>query len=173
MSMEFPETFRPEEEEGNTWDLIPPGEYVAEAIEAKVAPPKSGIGYGMTLTWKIQEGDYEGRQIWQYITFSHSSEAAQAIGRKQIKDLCTAFGISEHVESAEPFLFKPARIRVGVKKDDQGLYDDQNKVSRVLPLTEAAKPAAGSEAAKPEKPAAAQRTARPGPAGTAPWHAKR
>jgi hypothetical protein len=169
MSMEFPETFDPDTQEGNSWDLLPDGEYVAQAIEAKVAQPQSGDGYGLTLTWRILEGDYEGRQIWQYITYLHSSEQAQSIGRKTIKDLCVAFGVNEHIENAEVFLFKPARIRVGIERDKNGVYDDKNKIKRVMALDTDAS-SSGGTAAKVETPRAQPR---PGPAGDRPWHNKR
>jgi hypothetical protein len=151
---------------------------VAQAIEAKVAPPQSGDGYGLTLTWKILEGDFEGRQLWQYITYLHSNETAQAIGRKTIKDICTALDINEAVQDASVFLFKPARLSVGIQKDKQGVYPDRNKVSRVTPLVAATetspKPtSSGGKTDKPEATKPAPRTQgapRPGPGGTAPWH---
>ena len=42
--------------------------------------------------------------------------------------------INEQVNDAEVFLFKPARIRLGIEKDKQGVYPDKNKVRRILPL---------------------------------------
>ena len=62
MSTEFPEIFDPETQEGNSWDPLPVGEYVAQIVEASVLQPKSGDGYYLALTWKIAEGEFEGRQ---------------------------------------------------------------------------------------------------------------
>jgi len=196
VSTKFPIPFEPQNEEGNTWTPIPVGEYVAEAIEATVAPPKSGDGNVLKLTWKILEGDHEGRQVWHSIPFQHSNEQAQSIGRKIIKDICTALDINEAVQNAEVFLFKPVRIRVGIEKDKNGLYPDKNRVTRVLPYPDAAAgvaaaagpapkpgspggegaPAEAAKAAAPAAPPAAPHTqgpARSGPAGSSPWHAKR
>jgi hypothetical protein len=171
MSLEFPEPFRPEDEEGNTgWENVPAGEYVAQVIEAQVRPPRTNDGYGLNLVWKILEGDCEGRQIWQWITFQHSSQMAQGIGRKMIKDACTAFDISEHLENAEPLLFKPARIRVGIEPGQDGL--DRNKVKRILPLA-AEKPTTTKEEPETKPAPRTQGPSRPGPVGTAPWHTKR
>jgi hypothetical protein len=142
MSTQLPETFDPETQQGNSWELLPDGDYVAEIVEAGVLSPKNGDGYYLALTWKVVEGDYEGRQVWQRITYLHSSDQAQTIGRKTLKDLCTSLGVNEHVEDVEVFLFKPAKIKIGVEKDKAGQYDDKNKVKRILPLDPPAQPAA-------------------------------
>jgi hypothetical protein len=173
MSTQLPETFDPENQEGNSWDLVPIGEYAAAIVEIAVAQPKSGDGYYVAVTWKIDEGEYEGRQIWQRITYIHSSEQAQTIGRKQLKDLCNATGLNgEHVEDVEVFLFKRAKIKVGVERDKEGIYDDKNKVTRIRPLDEtspaAAKPPPQAAAPPPQ---AAKPQSKAGPKSSAPWHA--
>jgi Protein of unknown function (DUF669) len=174
MSTQFPETFDPTTQEGNSWDVLPVGEYVAQVVEATIQQPNSGDGYQLALTWKIIEGDNEGRQVWQRITYLHSSEQAQTIGRKTLKDLCVATDVAEQVDDAEVFLFKPVRIRLGIERDKQGVYPDQNRISRILPLE--AKSEEPEQPAKPvaaTKVASAAKTPKPAPAGPAPWHAQR
>ena len=177
MSTEFPETFDPTTQEGNSWDVLPASEYVAHAVEASIQQPHSGDGYYLALTWKIIEGDYGGRQVWQRITYLHSSEQAQTIGRKMLKDLCVATGVAEQVDNAEVFLFKRVRIRLGIERDKQGVYPDKNRISRILPLE--AKPEQPEQPEQPAKPvaatkvASAAKTSKPAPAGPAPRHAKR
>jgi hypothetical protein len=177
MNTQFPETFDPETQEGNSWELLPVGEYVAQIVEASIQQPNSGDGYHLALTWKIIEGDYEGRQVWQRITYLHSSEQAQTIGRKMLKDLCVATGVAEQVDDAEVFLFKPVRIRLGIERDKQGVYEDKNRISRILPLeAKSEEPEQPEHPAKPvaaTKVASAAKTPKPAPAGPAPWHAQR
>ena len=178
MSTQFPETFDPTTQEGNSWDVLPVGEYVAQVVEASIQQPNSGDGYHLALTWKIIEGDYEGRQVWQRITYLHSSEQAQTIGRKTLKDLWVATGVAdEQVDNAEVFLFKPVRIRLGIERDKQGVYPDKNRISRILPLeAKSEEPEQTEQPAKPvaaTKVASAAKTSKPAPAGPAPWHAKR
>jgi hypothetical protein len=176
MSTELPEPFDPNSQEGTSWDLLAVGEYVATIVEAAVAQPKSRDGYYIAVTWKIDEGDYEGRQVWQRITFLHSSEQAQSIGRKQLKDLYNATGCDEHITNVEVFLFKRAKIKVGIEKDKNGVYDDKNVVKRILsldpppaaPATKPDHPKPAAPAAVKPQPAAKPTTARPG--GSAPWH---
>ena len=154
--------------------MLPAGEYVAQVVEASIQQPNSGDGYYLSLTWKIIEGAYEGRQVWQRITYLHSSEQAQTIGRKALKDLCVATDVAEQVDDAEVFLFKPARIRLGIERDMQFVYPDNNRISRILPLE-----AKSEEPEQPAKPVAATKvpsgakTPKPAPAGPAPWHAQR
>ena len=177
MSTQFPETFDPATQEGNSWDVLPVREYVAQVVEASIQQPNSGDGYYLALTWKIIEGDYEGRQVWQRITYLHSSEQAQTIGRRTLKDLCDALGVNEQVKDAEVFLFKPVRIRLGIERDKQGVYPDKNRISRILPLeAKSEEPGQPEQPAKPvaaTKVASAAKTSKPAPAGPAPWHAKR
>jgi hypothetical protein len=159
--------------------LLPNEEYVAQIDEAAVMQPKTGDGYYIALTWKISEGEYEGRQVWQRIMYLHSSEQARTIGRKMLKDLCSALCINEHVEDVDVFLFRPAKIKVGVEKDKTGQYDDKNVVKRILPFAapdQPSPPAAQSvppakAATKPATPAAKPKptAARPG-GSTPPWH---
>jgi hypothetical protein len=185
--MEFPEVFEPENEQGNSWDLLPVGEYVAQVVEASVEQPKSGDGHYVKLVWKVVEGEYEGRQLWQRVTYVHSSPQAVEIGRKTLKDLCVALGINEHIESVEPFLFKTARIKVGIEVDKNGQYDDQNRIKRILPLASTPKQQETSPkpqdapqqqekpapAAKPTASTSTKGPARPASAGPAPWHQQR
>ena len=174
MSTQLPETFDPTTQEGNSWDVLPVREYVAQVVEASIQQPNSGDGYYLALTWKIIEGDYEGRQVWQRITYLHSSEQAQTIGRKMLKDLCVATGVAKQFDDVEVFLFKPVRIRLGIERDKQGVYPDKNRISRILPLE--AKSEEPEQPAKPvaaTKVASAAKTSKPAPAGPAPWHAQR
>ena len=177
MSTQFPETFDPTTQEGNSWDVLPVGEYVAQVVEASIQQPNSGDGYHLALTWKIIEGDYEGRQVWQRITYLHSSEQAQTIGRKMLKDLCVATGVAKQFDDVEVFLFKPVRIRLGIERDKQGVYPDKNRISRILPLeAKSEEPEQPEQPAKPvaaTKVASAAKTPKPAPASPAPWHAQR
>jgi hypothetical protein len=80
MTTELPEAFDPAQEQGNSWELIPVGEYVAQVTEASVTQPKSGNGHMLLLVWKILEGEFEDRRLWQRITFLHPNEMAQSMG---------------------------------------------------------------------------------------------
>jgi hypothetical protein len=177
MSTELPETFDTGQETGNSWELLAPGEYVAQIIETSVAPLKSGNGTGVTLVWQILEGDCTNRQLWQNVVYIHTSEISQSIGRRMIKDLCVALGIDVAVKDASVFLHQPCRIRVVVEKDKEGRYNDKNRVVRISAFDSEAAEARTSAAAQssqprpvmpePSRPATAASVARP--ARSVPW----
>jgi Protein of unknown function (DUF669) len=130
--------FDPTNQEGSmTFEPIPAGEYTAEIIEAAITQPKSGNGHMLCLTWRICEGDYENRQIWQRLCYQHSKEQTQDIARRMLKDICVARAITQQVSDPEVFKFKPVRVRVNIETDKNGQYDPQNNIKRVRPLTEA------------------------------------
>jgi hypothetical protein len=136
---------------------------VAEISEAEIKQPRSGDGHMLALTWRISEGDFEGRQVWESLCFQHSNEQTQTIARRKLKDICVACAIEEQITDPEVFKFKPVRVRIGVQADKNGAYDDSNKISWVRSLEDdPAEPAPPSPPPKP-KPQAGN-----GP-GTAPW----
>ena len=65
----LPEMFDPATQEGSKFDLLPVGIYKAQITDATVSQPQTGDGWGVNLTWQITEGTYEGRYVWQHITF--------------------------------------------------------------------------------------------------------
>ncbi len=178
MSMEFPEAYDPENISG--FEPLPPGEYVAQATEATIAPPKTGNGMALTLVWKILEGDHENRQVWQNISFVHPKSGAQYHGQKMLNAVIAATGAPSPLKSAEPLLFVPVRLGLAIEADKNGIYDPRNRVVKVSPFNnseadEAAKPAKMQSAPTP-KPIPAATAARPmqsAPSGSAPWHKSR
>ena len=148
------------ENEAGVDGLIPEGRYPAEIVDAKVGSLKSGRGEAVDLTWVIEGGEYDGRHLWQKIILQHDSDAAQAFGRKKFKSLLDAVLITETLTSVKPLIGKRAMLTVGVRKDENGQYDDQNEIKRVKPLVSScngSKPALSTKAdllkdASPAKP---------------------
>jgi len=158
----LPEMFDPATQEGSKFDLLPVSWYKAQITDASVSQPQSGDGWGINLTWQITEGEHEGRYVWQWITVTHSSAQATAIGRQHFKDLCVATGINEQVTDVAVFKFIPCQIRVGIEQDKSGIYDDKNKVSRIRHIDAPVKQAKQSaKPAQPVKPSATTTTAAP------------
>ena len=124
--------FNPAEEEGSKFKLLPPGEYLAEIVATEIRQPQNADGYMLCLTWRVCEGPLENRQIFENLCYQHSNMQAQQIARRKIKDICEALGITAPITDPEVFTFKPMRVRVGIKTDRTGQYDDANTIKRVL-----------------------------------------
>jgi hypothetical protein len=172
MSTEFPEgPYTPTELGG--FDLLPPGEYLAQAIEGRIGPPKTGNGYALTLTWKILGGEYENRQVWQNIPYRHPKDVVQYYGQKMLNAVIVAAGALSPLTTAEPLLFVPCRIGISIETDKNGVYPDKNRVVKVSPLGNNEAAEAASSPAPAPKPAPAAATAGSAPTGSAPWHKKK
>jgi hypothetical protein len=168
--MQFDEPYNPENT--GSFELLPPGEYIAQAIQASIEVPKSGNGKKLTLPWKILEGKYEGRQVYQEIVFSHPNAGAQYHGQKMLNSVIAATGAPTPLSNAEKLLFTPCRIGIAIETDKNGVYPDKNKVVKVSPLGNNEAAEAASSSAPDPKPAPATAATGPAPAGTVPWRKK-
>jgi hypothetical protein len=127
---------------------LPPGKYVAIITSASVGPTKSGRGIAVSLTWSIDEGEYEKRLVFQNILIEHESTDAQRLGRYMFQDICKACGVTGKVTDLDVLLYKPCRITVIVRVDKDGQYPDKNEIRNVLPLQETSPPAKNGNAAR-------------------------
>jgi hypothetical protein len=145
--------FEPSQEEG-TRDLLPIGIYSAQIIDAAVTVPQSLNGYGIDLTWQITEGEYENRLVWHRITFQHSNDQAQKIGRREFKNLCAACGITKGFDNVDLLKFISCKIKIGIEKDKNGIYDDRNRITRVWPINQGPPVSQRPASPPPKSPAA-------------------
>ena len=137
--------------------LLPPGKYAAEIEEAYVVATKNGAGQAVNLKWRVVEGEYENRVLFQFVLIQHTSADAQRFGRQKFKDICYACGIADPVDDLEVLRFKKCHLTVKTERDLTGEYPDKNKVVRVVPYAASwngSKPAAAAlkEAATTDKP---------------------
>jgi hypothetical protein len=124
-------------EKGST-EPIPAGTYVASVFNAEVKAFKSGKGQGVNLTWEINDnGDYNGRRIFDLIPLSHENADTMRIGRGKFKDVAAACGVTEAITDLSVICHKPCLVTVKIETDDSGQYPDKNRISRVKPISKA------------------------------------
>jgi Protein of unknown function (DUF669) len=130
------EAFDVDSEEGSPEiSLLPGGKYPAEIEDAQVGPTKNGSGQAVNLKWRIVGGEYENRVVFQSILITHTSEAAQKIGRGMFKDVCFSCGLTGKITDLEVLKFKSCSVKVGIEKSKDAQYPDKNRVMRVDPYT--------------------------------------
>ena len=142
------EAFDTANEEGSPdFEPLPKGQYVASITDAKVGPLKSGKGQAVQLTWQV-EGDskYAGRLIFDRVIVVHESAEATKFGRRKLKDIADACGVTGSITDLSVLLNKPCSIYVKIEQDDAGEYPPKNRVGRVKPIAASAKTNGGKPA---------------------------
>jgi hypothetical protein len=128
-------TFETANEEGTpTLQLLPRDRYTAEISQATAGATKNGKGYGVNLTWRICEGDYDGRCVFQTCLLQHDNPDVAKWGRQRFKDILSAMDINGDVTELDILYNKPVKIQVKVKEDKTGAYPDKNEVVRVMSI---------------------------------------
>jgi hypothetical protein len=168
-------------EDDRSFDPVPAGDYLLQAIDSNVVPTKGGTGTRLTITLQVMEGDYQGRLIFEGINIYNQSPEAQRIGQRQLADLCLSIGLSSLSDSAE-LIGRPFRAKLKIQQDKTGQYPPRNAVARwhirptKMEQAQAAAPAAAARAAAPPaapaaaaKPAGNTYAAAKGGASPRPW----
>lgn len=146
--------------------LIPKGEYTAEITRSEIKDfhwQNSGaVGKSLSLMFRIIDGEYAGRVIWDNPQLSNSEfDGFVEQGQKRIKQIAGAVGITNLNDSTQ-LHDVPMTIQLGIEIDKNGQYDDKNIIKKVIPLKGAApnrftaKPTAPQAPTAPAAPAAPQ-----------------
>jgi len=141
--------------------VIPAGSYIAQIEESEIKATKSGTGSMLKLKWKILDGQYKNRVIFGNLNIVNANPEAEKIGQRQLSALCHATGVMQLADTVQ-LHNRPCKIKVKVRVDESGKYDDQNEVSAFEAIAAGAAPAPTQFAAPPTAPSAP----------TAPWAKK-
>lgn len=159
------------------YELLPPGWYNAQVIDSEIVSLKSTPGgAALKLTFNVLSEGYVNRKVWARLNVRHpGSPEAERIANEQLRALCESIGVARFNDTAE-LHNKPVQIKVKIREDKSGQYDDSNEVSGYRALQGALQgaPAFGAQAGRPAMPAnapAAAAAAAPG-AATPPWAKK-
>ena len=127
---ELPEIFDPSQYAGTT-DLvpIPPGWQSAHIVEAsyKEVLNNSTSTY-MLAVFEVTEGAHKGRKIFQNVTLTNQNQHAVEIGQRLLTDICNALKIGP-LKNLEVLLYKPMKVRIGIKRDRDGVYPDRKTLT--------------------------------------------
>ena len=140
------------EKRENSYELLPAGWYTAQVTESEIVPLKSGNGKALKLTIEVLQDGYRGRKVWARLNVRHTNQQAESIAQQQLRELCESIGLARFRDTSE-LHNKPMQIKVKVRKDETGQYEDQNEVSGFKPAAGGAAPMAAA-APRPSAPAA-------------------
>ena len=114
------------EDSSNDFSPIPEGEYIAEIVDSSLKPTKAGNGMMLNLQWRIIDGRYTNRRIFERLNIVNPNEKAQEISQRSLKRICAAVGKTECRDSVE-LHGKPVKIKVIIRKAEGG-YDESNEI---------------------------------------------
>lgn len=151
------------EPQQTAFDPVPAGNYVAVITDSEIKPTRSGRA--LKLTFRIVEGQHNGRLIWANLNVENQSAQAQEIAQKQLSALCHAVGVINLTDTLQ-LHDKPVRIRVKVRPAE-GEYAASNDVTGYEAVGGGGTPVTAAAPARPASaPAAAPARA------AAPWERK-
>lgn len=166
------------EKRENNYELLPAGWYTAQVTESEIVPLKSGLGQALKLTFEVLQDGYRNRKVWARLNVRHSgSPQAEKIAQEQLRELCDSVGIVRMTDTVE-LHNKPVQIKVKIRKDDTGQYEDQNEVNGFKPVGGAGQtsmmPQPGGTFPTPQRqaPAAPAAAAAPAAGNVPPWAKK-
>jgi hypothetical protein len=133
--------------------VIPAGEYVAMMVESERKPTNAGDGHYLKTKWQIVKGEFQNRIVFKNFNLwlPPQKEQALQIARGEFSEFCRAVGVPNPRDSAE-LHNKPCVIKVKVRVDKTGQYDDQNDIAGFKPTgtnASQAEPVGASASANP------------------------
>lgn len=155
------------EKRENNYELLPMGWYTAQITNSEIRALNSGNGQGLKLTFDIIDGQHRGRKVWTTLNVRHSKAETEHWALQSLRELMESIGLAR-LENTIELHNKPLQIKVKVRKDDTGMFGDQNDVAGFKPLAGGAAAPSAGPAARPSAPAPANAPAAGG-APTPPW----
>ena len=139
-------------ENQRTNSIVPAGEYPAIMVESEKKPTNAADGHYLKTKWQIVSVEYKNRIIFKNFNLwlpAHKEQALQ-IARGEFSEFCRAVGVPNPKDSSE-LHNQVCMIKVKVRVDKSGQYEDQNDISGFKPIGKAAPVAvaAGSSSGDP------------------------
>lgn len=128
------------------FETVPAGWYNAMIDESEMKPTKDGSGAYLQARFNIIDGQYANRKIYMRLNLKNTNPVAQEIAYKQLSAIAHAVGVL-HVQDSSQLHGLPMKIKVKLRKDTSGQYEDSNEISSIKNINEQVD--MGSQAAAP------------------------
>lgn len=117
------------------FDTVPAGWYNVMADESEIKPTRQGDGAYLQVRFNVLDGQYAGRKLFSRFNIRNSNPTAQEIGFKQLSALAHAVGHLTIGDSSE-LHNRPLKVKVKIRKDKEGQYEDQNEITSYKNINE-------------------------------------
>lgn len=113
---------------------LPKGTYNVSLYDCALRASKSGGEY-INMQFRVIDGEYEGRVIFDIINTKSASAKAVEIGLQRLKDFADATGLPDQFNLSD---MQGQKLSVYVKIEQSAQYGDKNKVTSYMPYKEEA-----------------------------------
>lgn len=171
--------------EQDDFSPLPPDNYVVMITESEMKPTngKNGAGEMLVLKLEVQEGQFQGRTLFDRLNIVNPNSTTEEIAYKALGAICRAVGLAKTPDDSEQLHNK--RLVATVKVDpakpytktnaETGLSETvegrpQNRIVKYLPIgAETSNASAGTSAAEKPVSQKATSTAAATKGKTPPW----
>jgi hypothetical protein len=129
-------------------DPIPAGWYNVVMDKSEMKPTKDGTGMRLEMQFKVIDGQYVSRKVFEGLNLQNSNPVAQEIAYKQLSAIAHAVNVLI-VEDSSQLHNIPLKIKVNLKGAGGG-YDAKNEIKAYKNINEVV----AAPAAAPTAPAA-------------------
>lgn len=117
------------------FETVPAGWYNAMIDQSEMKPTKDGSGAYLEARFNIIDGQYANRKIFMRLNLRNTNPVAQEIAYKQLSAIAHAVGVL-HVQDSSQLHGLPMKIKVKLRKDTTGQYEDSNEISTIKNINE-------------------------------------
>jgi len=113
-----------EVEPSSTFQPLPAGWYKCVITEAVEGINKAGTGSYLKLSIEVIDGDYTGRNVFDYLNLKHDKDVVVQIAQQALSQICRAINVNSPKDSAE-LCDKPLMVKMAVTPANNG-YEASN-----------------------------------------------
>lgn len=142
---------------GDTYELLPPGEYPVRITQGDLKHAKNGSGQYLNLRYDVIDGPSKGRILFDTLSLWSQNATAREIAARRLKSIGMAIKVAnpDFISDTDELLDGEMIVRVAIRKDDTGQYGDKNECKAYKPLAGVAVGSSPMAGAMPTPPPAA------------------
>lgn len=116
-------------------DVVPAGWYNVAVDETEMKPTKGGDGAYLKFRFTILDGQYHGRKLFINLNIRNPNPQTVEIAQRQLSAICHATGVL-NLQDTQQLYGIPLKVKVSVRKDPTGQYEDQNDIKSFKNINE-------------------------------------
>lgn len=109
------------------FEVLPAGWYQAMIDDSEMRPTKDETGAYLQLRFSVISGHFAGKKVFTRLNLKNANPVAQEIAYKQLSSICHAINVLQVTDSTQ-LHGHPMHVKLKVRKDKSGEYDDQNEI---------------------------------------------